>query len=108
MIRQDLWHQLGGFDMRYAPAYYEDTYLCFAARDADYKVFYCHNSEVIHHEGITAGTDISSGYKAYQAINKKKFQAKWWNVLSTNHPAAPPQTSPEIAAFRFMAATNSS
>ncbi len=103
MIRQDLWHQLGGFDMRYAPAYYEDTDLCFAARDAGYKVFYCHNSEVIHHEGITAGTDINSGYKAYQAINKKKFQAKWWNVLSTNHPAPPPQTSPDIAAFRFMA-----
>jgi len=103
MIRQDLWHQLGGFDVRYAPAYYEDTDLCFAARDAGYKVFYCHNSEVIHHEGITAGTDIGSGYKAYQAINKKKFQAKWWNVLSTNHPAPPPQTSPEIAAFRFMA-----
>ena len=103
MIRQDLWHQLGGFDMRYAPAYYEDTDLCFAARDAGYKVFYCHNSEVIHHEGITAGTDISSGYKAYQAINKKKFQAKWWNTLSTKHPDPPPETSPEIAAFRFMA-----
>jgi GT2 family glycosyltransferase len=101
MIRKKLWEQLGGFDMRYAPAYYEDTDLCFAARDAGYKVFYCHNSEVIHHEGITAGTDISSGYKAYQAINQKKFQAKWWNTLSTNHPA--PQTSPEMAAFRFMA-----
>ena len=103
MIRKTLWEQLGGFDLRYAPAYYEDTDLCFAARQAGYKVLYCHDSEVIHHEGITAGTDIQSGYKAYQAINHKKFQAKWWNVLSTHLPP-PPQTSPEAAAFRLMAA----
>jgi GT2 family glycosyltransferase len=101
MIRKTLWHQIGGFDMRYAPAYYEDTDLCFAARQAGYKVYYCHDSEVIHHEGITAGTDIQSGYKAYQAINRKKFQAKWWNVLSS-HPPTPPQSSPNAAAFRFM------
>ena len=102
MIRTSLWTQLGGFDMRYAPAYYEDTDLCFATRQAGYQVFYCHNSEVIHHEGITSGTDIQSGYKAYQAINQKKFQAKWWHVLSTNHPPPPPQSSPDVAAFRFM------
>ncbi|MDM8560434.1 glycosyltransferase family 2 protein, partial [Candidatus Parabeggiatoa sp. HSG14] len=102
MIRKTLWEEVGGFDMRFAPAYYEDTDLCFAVRQAGYKVFYCHDSEVIHHEGITAGTDVQSGYKAYQVINHKKFQAKWWDVLST-HPSPPPQTSPDAAAFRFMA-----
>ena len=100
MIRQALWKQIGGFDLRYAPAYYEDTDLCFATREAGYKVIYCHDSEVIHHEGITAGTDIQTGYKTYQAINRKKFQAKWWNTLS-NHPLPPPQSSHEEAAFRF-------
>jgi len=103
MIRTALWEQIGGFDLRYAPAYYEDTDLCFATRAAGYKVIYCHDSEVIHHEGITAGTDIQTGYKAYQAINRKKFQAKWWEVLAT-HPLPPPQSSHEEAAFRF--ATN--
>lgn len=100
MIRKLLWEQLGGFDLRYAPAYYEDTDLCFAARQAGYQVYYCHQAQVIHHEGVTAGTDILSGYKAYQAINQKKFQAKWWDVLTT-HPAPPPQSSPDAAAFRF-------
>ncbi|EDN68691.1 glycosyl transferase, family 2 [Beggiatoa sp. PS] len=104
MIRKTLWQQLDGFDMRYAPAYYEDTDLCFATRHAGYKVFYCHDSEVIHHEGITAGTDITSGYKVFQAINRKKFQAKWWHILST-HPS--PQTSFDIAAFRFAKTTPS-
>jgi len=101
MIRKSLWEQLGGFDMRYAPAYYEDTDLCFAARQAGYKVFYCHDSEVIHHEGITAGTDINSGYKAFQAINHEKFRDKWQAVLATHLPP-PPETSPDDAAFRWL------
>lgn len=100
MIRRELWDKLGGFDMRYAPAYYEDTDLCFAARAAGYKVYYCHDSEVIHHEGITAGTDIDSGYKAYQKINHEKFFNKWRVVLEEHLPP-PPQSSPEQAAFRL-------
>lgn len=98
MIRKSLWELLGGFDMRYAPAYYEDTDLCFAARQAGYKVFYCHESEVIHHEGVTAGTDINSGYKAFQAINHDKFREKWQAVLATHYP---PGTPPEQAIERL-------
>jgi GT2 family glycosyltransferase/SAM-dependent methyltransferase len=98
MIRTILWHQLGGFDMRFAPAYYEDTDLCFAARQAGYKVFYCHNSEVIHHEGITAGTDLTQGHKAYQVLNKEKFVEKWQETLATH---CPPGTAAEQAALRL-------
>jgi GT2 family glycosyltransferase len=99
MIRKSLWETLGGFDKRYAPAYYEDTDLCFAVRQAGYKVVYCHNSEVIHHEGITAGTDLNSGYKAFQIINHAKFQQKWQTVLTTHFP---PGTEPTQAARRLV------
>ena len=34
MIRQSLWSDLGGFDEVFVPAYYEDTDLCFQARQA--------------------------------------------------------------------------
>jgi len=101
MVRKSVWEQLGGFDLRYAPAYYEDTDLCFAARQAGYKVFYCHESQVIHHEGITAGKDIKSGYKAYQVENRKKFQEKWREVLSNHFPPLP-QSSYDEAAFRLV------
>jgi len=100
MIRKDLWQKMGGFDLRYAPAYYEDTDLCFATRQAGYQVMYCADSQVIHHEGITAGTDTSSGYKAFQTINHKKFQAKWASVLKTHYPP-PPACTPEKAALRL-------
>ncbi len=99
MIRTALWQQLGGFDERYAPAYYEDTDLCFATRAAGYKVWFCHDSEVIHHEGITAGTDVNSGYKAYQTINREKFIAKWRAVLEQEH--CPPGTPFDEAIARL-------
>ncbi|NQV49887.1 MAG: glycosyltransferase [Candidatus Marinimicrobia bacterium] len=80
-IRTHLWNEIGGFDQRYAPAYYEDTDLCFEVRKHGYKVFYHPLSEVIHYEGKTAGTDIDSGFKRFQAINRVKFMEKWnWEL----------------------------
>ncbi len=82
MIRAALWRQLGGFDVRYAPAYYEDTDLCMQARQAGFRVRYCHAAEVIHYEGVTAGMDVERGYKAYQARNQRLFYEKWQDILS--------------------------
>src|SRR5207248_1148484 len=52
-----LFRLLGGFDPRYAPAYYEDTDLAFAVRAAKRKVFYQPQARVVHLEGQTGGTD---------------------------------------------------
>ncbi len=85
MIRADLWNQLGGFDERYVPAYCEDSDLAFMVRQAGFKVVYQPKSVVIHFEGISNGTDTSSGLKAYQVENTKKFYDKWKNVLEKEH-----------------------
>lgn len=77
-----LFRQLGGFDARYAPAYYEDTDLAFAARAAGYRVLYQPAARVIHDEGGTAGTDITHGTKAYQVRNREVFAAKWADALA--------------------------
>ena len=81
MIRRDLWERLGGFEERFAPAYYEDTDLAFQVRQAGYRVVYQSASKVIHFEGATNGTDISGGEKAWQATNGKKFREKWKDTL---------------------------
>src|SRR5438552_2465420 len=39
-------------------------------------------SQLIHHEGITHGTDVTTSTKAYQAINRDKFVAKWQSTLA--------------------------
>jgi GT2 family glycosyltransferase len=81
-IRRELFEQFGGFDERYIPAYYEDTDLAFAVREAGYKVLYQPASQLIHFEGITSGTDIDTGAKSYQAANRLKFLEKWGESLA--------------------------
>ena len=86
MIPKSLFQSVGGFDPRYAPAYYEDTDLAFKVRQAGYKVLYQPLSEVIHYEGATGGTDITTGTKKYQDINRSTF-AKTWAAELVTKPA---------------------
>jgi GT2 family glycosyltransferase/glycosyltransferase involved in cell wall biosynthesis len=81
-IPRDLFRALGGFDARYAPAYYEDADLAFAVRAAGRKVFYQPLSTVVHFEGQTAGTDVTEGVKRHQAVNRDAFAAKWAGALA--------------------------
>ena len=81
MIRKSLFQSLGGFDPKYAPAYYEDADLSFKVRKAGYKVFYQPLSEIIHYEGITGGTDLSTGTKKHQDINRLTFANTWATEL---------------------------
>jgi GT2 family glycosyltransferase/glycosyltransferase involved in cell wall biosynthesis len=77
MIPRALFESVGGFDSRYAPAYYEDTDLAFKVRQAGYKVWYQPLSEVIHYEGATGGTDLSTGTKKHQDTNRSTFAERW-------------------------------
>ncbi len=81
-----LFRSLGGFDARYAPAYYEDTDLAFAVRAAGHAVRVQPAAVVVHDEGTTAGTDLGQGPKAGQVRNRAVFAGKWAEVLAA-HPA---------------------
>ena len=83
MIPKVLFQSVGGFDPRYTPAYYEDTDLAFKVRQAGYKVLYQPLSEVIHYEGATGGTDLSTGTKKHQTINRSTFAERWAAELIT-------------------------
>ncbi len=85
MIRADLWKKIGGFDERFAPAYYEDSDLAFEVRKHGYKVVYQPLSVVVHFEGVSNGTDVTAGQKAYQVTNQQKFYEKWKDVLEKEH-----------------------
>src|SRR5690554_3942407 len=83
-IKRDVFLQMGGFDTYYAPAYYEDTDLAFRVRDKGLRVLYQPAAEIYHLEGVSHGRDESSGVKAYQLSNSKKFYQRWQSVLE-NH-----------------------
>ncbi|MEL6948236.1 MAG: glycosyltransferase, partial [Pseudomonadota bacterium] len=73
---------LGGFDPTFTPAYGEDSDLAFRIRALGLSVLYQPLSNVIHHEGITSGTDTTKGVKAYQVVNAKKLKERWSPVLT--------------------------
>jgi O-antigen biosynthesis protein len=97
-ITTALFRSLGGFDSRYAPAYYEDTDLAFAVRAAGRKVYYQPLATVVHFEGGTAGTDEASGVKRYQAVNRAKFAEKWKDVLAARSQNDDARPEPDRAA----------
>ena len=82
MLPVTLWKQLEGFDRHFAPGYYEDTDLAFRVRAAGFKTVYAPFCAVVHHEGLTSGTQTTgAGMKRFQAINEPKFRARWVGEL---------------------------
>lgn len=88
MVRARLFRDLGGFDPLFDPAYFEDTDLCFRLRSAGHSVWYEPRSAVVHHEGGTAGTDTSKGFKRFQEVNRIKFARRWSAELVRQPDAA--------------------
>ena len=101
LVRHSVWDAIGGFDERFAPAYYEDTDLAFAIRARGNRVVYQPLAEVIHFEGVSHGTDIQSGVKRHQAVNQTRFVEKWKSVLDGSHFA--PNTDLFLARNRTRA-----
>jgi len=93
LLPKALWVELGGFDERYAPAYYEDTDIAFRVREAGREVYLQPRSVVIHFEGISNGTDETrqSNVKSHQATHRQTFYQRWKHVLEQGHFASADQ-----------------
>ena len=80
MIRRDVWKELGGFDERFAPAYYEETDLCVRMHQAGYRVVYDPRVELLHYEfGSSESSDTAL---ELQARNRSVFLEKHRSFLS--------------------------
>jgi len=104
-LKTRTFEDLGGFDERYAPAYYEDTDLAFRIREAGLKVFIQPMSAVIHFEGVTSGTDTSTGVKKYQLINQQKFLGRWKDKLQSQPEPVGGQDDPAAIQSKIHAAS---
>jgi GT2 family glycosyltransferase len=85
MVERSVFDGLGGFDERYAPAYCEDTDLCFRLRRIGLKTLYQPAARIVHHEGVSHGTDTSVGIKSRQVVNQRLFAEIWADVLARDH-----------------------
>ena len=91
MVNREAFEKLGGFSTELAPAYGEDSDLCFALRERlGLATIYEPAARVVHFEGKSCGTDLAAGLKRYQDVNKAKLAAKWAHKVS-NFPAISPE-----------------
>ncbi|KQS53917.1 hypothetical protein ASG17_13250 [Brevundimonas sp. Leaf363] len=84
MLPAALWSKLGGLSEIYRPAYFEDTDLCFKVKAEGLKVVYNPFCLVYHFEGVSSGTDVTSGMKRFQEINRPTFKARWTELYKDN------------------------
>jgi len=79
LVSKNLFTELGGFDERYAPAYYEEADFCFSLRQSGFKVVYQPETVVIHYEFGSCSHEKAS---ELSEVNKKKFVEKWGESLA--------------------------
>jgi len=85
-LRTETWQKLGGFDEHFTPAYCEEVDLAFRLREQlGLATIYQPRSVLIHHEGVSHGTDVTSGIKNYQVVNQHKLLDRWQNILERDH-----------------------
>ncbi len=82
-----LFHELGGFDERFAPAYYEEADYCVRLWKRGYRVVYDPDAAIIHYE---FGSSAQSGDALrQQAANHAIFVGQHRDWLARQFPASP-------------------
>jgi GT2 family glycosyltransferase len=89
VLRKEVFDELGGFDERYFPAYFEDADLGLRLQQAGWSTVVEPSVTVIHHRG---GTDAGDGAKHLAHANHAVFVERWRDVLATK-PSAVPATA---------------
>jgi len=90
VVERALFTAVGGFDLGYEPAYYEDTDLCLKLRAFGRKVLYCPAARVIHIEGSSANGDSAAedARKYMGDLNRGKLVARWGAYLRSRDESA--------------------
>lgn len=84
MTTKEIWDEVGGLSPYLEPMYFEDTDFSFKIREAGYTTYVVPSSVVYHFEGLTSGTDTSTGLKQFQEINRPKFKRCWAKAFRRN------------------------
>ncbi len=82
-----LFREMGGLDVRYAPAYYEETDYCVRLWKAGRRVVYDPDATILHYE---FGSSVAAGDAiGLQAANRAIFAAQHGDWLSRQFPVSP-------------------
>lgn len=93
LVRRAAYHDVGGFDAVYAPAYYEDVDLCLALHRKGWRVAYQPRAVVTHVRGASSRDDTAR-IKAW-ARSRDVFVSRWRETLA-RRPPSPPAGKPSV------------
>ena len=77
LVRTKVFRKLGGFNIDLAPAYYEDSDLCFRLRSKGMRVLYNPRSVVVHYLSATLNMTEPAYKQKLIVRNQQKFIEKW-------------------------------
>jgi GT2 family glycosyltransferase/SAM-dependent methyltransferase len=81
LVETKIFHELRGFDDDLAPAYCEDSDLCFRLHNRGLRVVYNPNAVIIHHLSVTSDS-INETYKQTCVVrNQQKLAEKWQDYI---------------------------
>jgi GT2 family glycosyltransferase len=96
LTKAALWRQMGGFDERFAPAYYEETDYCVRLWEGGYRVVYDPDAAILHYE---FGSSTASGDALrLQAANHAVFVTQHGDWLAGQFPVSPLNVLPARTA----------
>lgn len=89
LMPRALFDTIGGFDLAWDPAYYEDVDLCLKLALIGKRTYYCPDAVVTHIENATSADD-SHGLRLNSVvqINREKFISRWGDWINANHDPA--------------------
>jgi GT2 family glycosyltransferase len=91
LVRADLFAEVGQFDPRYSPAYYEDADLCFKLSERGFATVFEPRSQVVHLRG---GGSLQA--KALMTANRRIFVDRWRERLDRRRPLRADPIDPRL------------
>ena len=84
LVRNSELKKIGGFDERFAPAYYEDVDFAFQMREIGKSVYTSSESTIFHFGSKSYGLGGNDSLVGMNRTNKKKFWEKWRATLESS------------------------
>jgi len=95
LVRREVFERVGGFDLTFSPAYYEDVDLCFRIKAAGGRVEFAPDAVVTHFTG--ASTRDRGWYLQYAVEHGRNVFLERWQAALETAPAADAPVSELIA-----------
>lgn len=103
LMRRTDFDRVGGFDLAWDPAYYEDVDICLKLLLLEKRTYYCGDATVVHIENATS-SDSSHGLRLNTVVevNRDKFISRWYDFLASGRTRSrAPAVLPPVASARY-------